>query len=53
MQEGQKQRELAVKIERIQEGLKNLSMQEISISTQEVVREGILTSDALRAPQQC
>jgi hypothetical protein len=37
----------------MQEGLKDLSMQERSISTQEVLREGILTSDPLRAHQQC
>jgi phosphohistidine phosphatase SixA len=37
----------------MQEGLKNLSMQERSISTQEVVREGILTSEPVRAHQQC
>ena len=43
MQEEQKARELAIKIETMQEGLKNLSMQERSISTQEVLREGILT----------
>jgi hypothetical protein len=53
MQEGQKARELAVKVERMKEGLKNLSMQERSMSTQEVLRKGILTSDPLREPQQC
>jgi hypothetical protein len=37
----------------MQEGLKNLSIQEISIPTQEVLRKGILTSEPLRAPQQC
>jgi hypothetical protein len=37
----------------MQEGLKNLSMQERSIFTQEVLREGILTSDSVKAPQQC
>jgi hypothetical protein len=37
----------------MQEGLKNLSMQEISMSTQELLRKEILTSDPLRAPQQC
>jgi hypothetical protein len=35
----------------MKEGLKDLSMQERSISTQEVLREGILTSDPLRAHQ--
>jgi hypothetical protein len=49
----QKARELASKIERMKEGLKDLSMQERSISTQEVVREGILTSEPVRAHQQC
>jgi hypothetical protein len=53
MQEGQKARELVVKVERMQEGLKDLSIQERSMSTQEVLREGILTSDPLRAHQQC
>jgi hypothetical protein len=37
----------------MQEGLKDLSIQERSISTQEVLRKGILTSDPLRAHQQC
>jgi hypothetical protein len=37
----------------MQECLKNLSIQERSLSTQEVLREGILTSDSLEAPQQC
>jgi hypothetical protein len=37
----------------MQERLKNLSMQEISISTREVLRKGTLTSDPLRAHQQC
>jgi hypothetical protein len=32
----------------MQEGLRNLSM-----STQDVLRKGILTSDPLREPQQC
>jgi hypothetical protein len=35
------------------EGLKDLSMHKISISTQEVLSEGILTSDPLKAHQQC
>jgi hypothetical protein len=37
----------------MQEGLKDLSIQEISMSTQEVLRKGILTSNPSRAPQQC
>jgi hypothetical protein len=49
----QKTRELAIKVERMQEGLKDLSIQERSISTQEIIREGILTSNPLRAHQQC
>jgi phosphohistidine phosphatase SixA len=48
----QKARELVVKVERMQEGLKDLSMQERSISTHEVIKEGILTSNPLRAHQQ-
>jgi hypothetical protein len=48
----QKTRELAIEVERMQEALKDLSIQEISISTQEIIREGILTSNALRAHQQ-
>jgi hypothetical protein len=36
----------------MQEGLKDLSMQEESISTQESVREGILTLNPLRVHQQ-
>ena len=37
----------------MQEGLKDLSIQERSVSTQEVLRKGILTSEPLRVPQQC
>jgi hypothetical protein len=37
----------------MQEGLKNLAIQEGSIPTQEVLRQEILTSDPLRAHQQC
>jgi predicted phage tail protein len=51
MQEGQKVRELTVKVERMQEGLKNLSMQERSMPTQEVLTKGMLTSYPLKAPQ--
>jgi hypothetical protein len=53
MQEEQQARELVVKVERMQEDLKDLSIQERSISTQDVLRKGILTSDPLRAQQQC
>jgi hypothetical protein len=49
MLEEQKVRELDTKAEIIQEGLKDLSIQERSISTQEVLIKGILTSDPLRA----
>jgi predicted phage tail protein len=52
-QEGQKERESTIKVERMQEGLKDLSIPEISTSTREVLRKEILTSDPLRAPQQC
>jgi hypothetical protein len=37
----------------MQEGLKNLSIPERSIPTQEMLRKGILTSESSRAPQQC
>jgi hypothetical protein len=37
----------------MQEGLKNLSMQERSTSTQEVLRKDKLNLESLRAPQQC
>jgi hypothetical protein len=40
-----------VKVERMKEGLKNLYMQERRIPTQEVLREGILTSDPLKEHQ--
>jgi hypothetical protein len=36
----------------MKEGLKDLSMKEISISTQEVVRKGILTLEFVRENQQ-
>jgi hypothetical protein len=36
----------------MQEGLKDLSMQEESISTQEVIREEVLNSNPLRAHPQ-
>jgi len=37
----------------MQEGLKDLSIQERSVPTQEVLRKGILISKPLRVPQQC
>jgi hypothetical protein len=37
----------------MQEGLKDLSIQERSVPTQEVLRKGILNSGPLRVPQQC
>jgi hypothetical protein len=37
----------------MQEGLKDLSIKERSMSTQEVLRKWILTSDPLKAHQQC
>jgi hypothetical protein len=49
----QKARELVVEVERTQEGLKDLSMQEESKSTQEVVRERILTLNPLEVHQHC
>jgi hypothetical protein len=49
----QRTRELVVEVERTQEGLKNLSMQERSIATPEIVREGTLTTESVRVHQQC
>jgi hypothetical protein len=37
----------------MQEGLRSLYIQERSMPTQEVLRKEILTSDPVRAPQQC
>jgi hypothetical protein len=37
----------------MQEGLKDLSIQERSVPTQEVLIKGILTSEPLSVPQQC
>jgi hypothetical protein len=37
----------------MQKGLKDLYIEERSMSTQEVLRKWILHSDPLRAPQQC
>jgi hypothetical protein len=47
----QKARELAVEIERTQEGLQNLSMQERSTSTPKIVREEVLPLNLLKDPQ--
>jgi hypothetical protein len=49
----QRERELAVEVERKKEILRGLSMQERRIATLELIREGILTSNPLRAHQQC
>jgi hypothetical protein len=45
-------RDLAVKVERTQEGLKNLSMQESRESTPETVREEVLALNLVKDPQQ-
>jgi hypothetical protein len=37
----------------MQESLKNLTSQEISIPTQEMLRKGILNSEYSKVPQQC
>jgi hypothetical protein len=52
-QEGHKERGLFINVERMEEVLKDLYIQEISMSTQEVLRKGVFTSDHLREPQQC
>jgi hypothetical protein len=44
-------RELVVKVERTQEGLKNLSMQERSVATLETVREEVLPLNPSKHPQ--
>jgi hypothetical protein len=46
-------RELAIEVERTQEGLNNLSMQERTTFTSEVVREEVLHLKPLKDPQQC
>jgi hypothetical protein len=46
-------RDLAVEVERTQEGLKNLSMQERRAPTPETVREEVLPSNPVKDPQQC
>jgi len=48
-----KARELDVEAERMQEGLKDLYIQESRIPTLELIREGVLTLNPLRAHQQC
>jgi hypothetical protein len=45
-QKGQKSKELAIKVERMQEGLKDLSIRE-----RNVLRKGILNSEPLRVPR--
>jgi galactokinase len=44
----QRAREVVVEVERTQEGLKNLSMQERSVSTLGIVREGVLHLNPLK-----
>jgi hypothetical protein len=44
---------LVVKVERTQEGLKNLSMQKRRSPTLEIVREKVLPSNPVKYPQQC
>jgi hypothetical protein len=46
-------RDLVVEVERMQEGLKNLSMQENREPTPETVREEVLPSNPMKYPQQC
>jgi hypothetical protein len=46
-------RDLAVEVERTQEGLKNLSMQKSRAPTLEIVREEVLSSNLVKDPQQC
>jgi hypothetical protein len=43
---------LAIEVERTQEGLKNLSMQERRAPTPEIVREGELPLNLVEDPQQ-
>jgi hypothetical protein len=47
----QKARELVVKVERMKEGLNDISMQESRIPTLELIREEALTLNPLRAQQ--
>jgi hypothetical protein len=44
-------RDLAVEVEKMQEGLKNLSMQERRAPTLEVIREEVFHSNPLKDPQ--
>jgi hypothetical protein len=46
-------RDLAVEVERTQEDLENLSIQESRASTPETVREEVLPSNPMKDPQQC
>jgi hypothetical protein len=46
-------RDLAIKVERTQEGLKNLSMQEKRAPSPEVIREEVFHSNPLKNLQQC
>jgi hypothetical protein len=46
-------RDLAVEVEKMQEGLKNLSMQEKKALTPEVIREEAFHLNPLKDPQQC
>jgi hypothetical protein len=43
-------RDLAVEVEKMQEGLKNLSMQERREPTPEVIREEVFHSNSLKYP---
>jgi hypothetical protein len=45
-------RELYIEVEKTHEDLKNLSMQERSIATPEIAKEGTLTAESLRTHQQ-
>jgi hypothetical protein len=49
----QNAREVVIEVERTQEGLKDLSMQERRIPTLELIREEVLTLNPLRSHQQC
>jgi hypothetical protein len=44
---------LGVEVERTQEGLKTLSMQERRAPTLETIREELLLSNPVKDPQQC
>jgi hypothetical protein len=46
-------RDLAVEVERTQEGLKNLSMQKRREPTPESVKENVLPSNLVKDPQKC